>query len=107
MTDGTDRNEAIAEIKSALKQRSGKTWSVRGGKGTSWGWIKIDSPTSRKASEYGYMSEQDRTELASLLGLESVHQQGVSIAASSAYRREYIERANGRVPSKIAEPYWD
>lgn len=42
-----DRNEAIARIKKALKERSGKSWSVTGGRGTAWGWIKIDAPPKR------------------------------------------------------------
>lgn len=42
-----DRNEAIKTIKAALKARSGKSWSVTGGRGTAWGWIKISVPPSR------------------------------------------------------------
>lgn len=41
------RNETIKEIKSALKQRSGKAWSVTGGRGTAWGWITITAPPAR------------------------------------------------------------
>ena len=124
-----DRNEVIKAIKTALKQRSGKAWSVTGGRGTAWGWIKIDSPPARRTSgfrlkagtldlpenyeEYDtgqpdrLMTPADRAELGKLLGLDRVHTQGVSIAASSEYYREYLDRANGRTPSKIAEPYWD
>jgi hypothetical protein len=43
-----DRNDAIKRIKSALKKRSGKDWSVTGGKGTAWGWIEIDAPPRRR-----------------------------------------------------------
>ena len=53
------------------------------------------------------MSPADRAELGRLLGKESVHFQGVKIAASSDYYREYIERAEGRTPTEIAKPYWD
>lgn len=42
-----DRDEAIKRIKAALKRRSGKPWSVTGGRGTAWGWIKIDAPPKR------------------------------------------------------------
>lgn len=125
-----ERNEAIAAIKSALKRRSGKSWSVRGGTGTAWGWITINAPPSRQTfrtrlregctvdlpenyEEYdsgrigGYLSPADRAELAKLLGLDSVHCQGVSIPASYEYRREYVDRAEGRQPSVIGTPYWD
>jgi hypothetical protein len=36
------RNETIKRIKAALRRRSGRTWSVTGGKGTGWGWITIE-----------------------------------------------------------------
>lgn len=42
-----DRNETITAIRTALKNRSGKQWSVTGGRGTAWGWISISSPKSR------------------------------------------------------------
>lgn len=124
------RDEAIKEIKSALKRRSGKLWSVTGGRGTAWGWITIDATPARKTWGYrlkadavndwpesyeGYdtgepgrtMTPADGEELAKLLGIEAAHHQGVSIASSNAYYQEYIDRANGRKPSVIAEPYWD
>lgn len=127
-----DRDETIQRIKSALEKRSGKKWSVTGGRGTAWGWITIDAPPARRTygnrlkvdaspaqlpqdyEEYntgkpgGYSSPQDRIELGSLLGLDgAAHCQGVSVPSSSAHYREYIERAEGRKPAEIAQPYWD
>ena len=55
----------------------------------------------------GYMTEADRQELAVLLGLESVHIQGESIPAGLDYYREYLDRANGRVPTTFGKQYWD
>jgi len=104
-----DRNETIAILKAELKRRSRKVWSVTGGKGTAWGWITITAPPKR-CNEFGSMTEDDRAELAALLGFENVaavHHQGASIAASRAYRAEYIARAEGRTPEVIAQPYWD
>lgn len=100
-----DRDDAIKAIKTALKNRSRKSWSVTGGKGTAWGWIKIQAPPKRL--DGSRMSDEDRADLASLLGLSSVHGQGCMIAASSAHYREYVDRAEGREPAAIAEPYWD
>lgn len=40
----TSRDRAITAIRRALKARSGKDWSVTGGRGTSWGWIRISVP---------------------------------------------------------------
>lgn len=123
------RAAVIARIKAALERRSGKRWSVTGGTGTAYGWITVNAPPARRTWEWrlkagaldypgnygehntgqrgGHSSPEDRAELAKLLGLDGIHFQGLSIAASSEYRREYVDRAEGRVPRKIATPYWD
>jgi hypothetical protein len=41
------RDDAISAIRTALRKRSGKAWSVKGGRGTSSGWITISSPPRR------------------------------------------------------------
>lgn len=124
------RKAVIKRIKTALQQRSGKAWSVTGGSGTAYGWLMIDAPPARctchavlppgavgNPSDYievdtgmpgGYMTVADRQELAGLLGLDKpVHCQGESIMSSHDAYREYIDRAEGRVPVKIAKMYWD
>lgn len=127
----TDRNAVIARIRMALKRRSGKAWSVTGGTGTAWGWIHLDAPPARRTwrertiwnlerpdypayEEYdsgmpgGHTSPAERMELGALLGFDKpVHFQGHNIAASTEYRREYLDRAEGREPRAIAQPYWD
>jgi hypothetical protein len=123
-----DRDEAIRRIKDGLKRRSGKAWSVRGGRGTAWGWISVDAVPKRRtwhyvpgadgsyadnleaddpSKPYGHMGPADRAELAELLGLDGVHYQGHSIPASGAHYREYVDRAEGREPSVEGERYWD
>jgi len=128
---GLDRDGAIREIRTALKRRSGKTWSVTGGRGTAWGWITIDAPPARRTShcvkragvltdnpgDYeeietgvpgGSMTVAERAELGTLLGLDRpVHCQGESIPAGTDYRLEYIDRANGRTPTTHGKQYWD
>jgi hypothetical protein len=103
--DYTDRDTAIAEIKKSLRKRSGKTWSVKGGRGTSWGWITITAPPAR-CNPFGSMNDDDIRELSALLDMD-VHHQGADVAASAAHRREYVARAQGRTPDAIAAPYWD
>lgn len=106
--DETDRNDAIKIIRQALKERSGKTWSVTGGRGTAWGWIEIQAPPARRVQPYDYTSEAECAELGELLGLDRpAHCQGVSIPASGAYRREYVARARGLEPPCYGQPYWD
>jgi hypothetical protein len=131
-----DRDDAIKLIREALKKRSGKAWSVTGGRGTGWGWITIAAPPARRVGhklnpEYGdvnvhrtdvpmyvdnvdapkeerwYTSEADCAELAQLLGLEHAHCQGVSIPAASDYRRWYVAAARGLEPIGNPTPYWD
>lgn len=109
MTDTTyiDRDEAIKRIRTALRARSGKAWSVTGGRGTAWGWINIDAPPARRTAD-GYITEEDRTELGTLLGLDKpVHHQGQSVPDGSVYREEYVERAEGRTPTRFGTPDWD
>lgn len=43
-----DRNEAIDRIRKGLRRRSGKAWTVRGGRGTAWGWIRVEAPPRRR-----------------------------------------------------------
>ena len=125
-----DRKETIARIKTALQKRSGKTWSVTGGKGTAYGWLTIDAPPARctwmwrlkegatentmeNYEEYdtgnpgGHMSPADQAELKALLQFDSLPYQGILIMASNEAYREYIDRAEGRTPTTIAKPYWD
>lgn len=109
--DYTDRNTAIKAIRSSLKERSGKAWSVRGGTGTAWGWITISSPPARQQEE-GYMSAEDAAELHELLGInyrpkEGVRTQHVLVPASAEYRKEHVARAQGREPEVTGTPYWD
>ncbi len=126
-----DRNETIQRIRKALKARSGKAWSVTGGRGTAWGWITVEAPPSRRTWAHRLkagaimdrpedyeayccgesdrcMSPEDQAELAQLFGMDvRMCNQNVSIPASSDHYREYIERAEGRTPAKIAQDYWD
>lgn len=99
-----DRDETIKLIKTALKRRSGKPWSVTGGRGTAWGWITIDAQPKFHKDETKL--KQLHHELGQLLG-KDIHHQGEHVPASSDYYREYVDRAEGRTPSKIAKPYWD
>lgn len=100
-----DRDETIARIRAGLRKRTGKSWSVRGHRGTAWGWITIASPPARMD---GYtMRDSERVELAAALGLERVHQQGESVPSSGDYYREYVDRAEGRTPTRHGKPYWD
>jgi hypothetical protein len=121
MIAALDRDTVIRTIRASLRRRSGKAWSVTGGRGTAYGWITIDVPPSRRRWQWdgitpthseghacGHASLVERDELARLLGLTApVHFQGHSIPAGHDYYREYLDRAEGRTPSVLGTPYWD
>lgn len=112
-----DRNGMMRAIREALQKRSGKVWSVTGGKGTAWGWLSIDAPPARRTwsnrplahnpgghmpgaenwEEYdkgapGYgSSPAERAELAELLGVDLVHSQGESVPPGAW--KQYLCRA--------------
>lgn len=100
----------VKGARAALKKRSGKTWSVKRGTGTSSGWVSISVPPRQLVD--GRMTQEDAIELNRLLGRDYNPNPGVSITsiqvpASVDYRTEFIDRAHGREPRVIAKPYWD
>jgi hypothetical protein len=103
-----NRDEAIARIRAGLKKRTGRSWSVKGGRGTAWGWITIGAPPKRLVDGYR-LSDVDRAELAKTLGLplSDVHGQGISVPASSEYYRAHVERAETGSTERDPKPYWD
>lgn len=106
--DEWDRNNVIKRIKSGLLKR-GFDYSVTGGRGTAWGWIYIDLLPSVERLLTPENRKQAYIDLYRALGFEPRQflTSGVSVAASSDYYREYVDRAEGRKPAKIAVPYWD
>lgn len=113
------RDETIQRIRRALRERTGRSWSVAGGRGTAYGWITIQAPPARQVCaregacgpdcqhSRGYTAPEDLALLALALRRQSVHFQGESIPASSEYYAEYVDRAEGRVPAVCGTPYWD
>jgi hypothetical protein len=118
-----DRDAGIKLIRTALRQRSGKVWSVTGGRGTAYGWLTIMAPPARRicthwannsecptpercAAHRYYMSDADSIELAALLGIEHVHEQGQSVPPDD--RRLWVVRAQtGESCSYHSRPSWD
>jgi hypothetical protein len=108
MDEDLTRETVIQRIKSALERRSGKKWSVTGGRGTTRGWLKISSPPQRR-DRYGRMTPEDRAGLAALLGVSParIRPDYESIPDQDDYYREYIDRAEGREPRVRGKPDWD
>jgi hypothetical protein len=94
-----DRNEAISRIKAALRSKTGKSWSVRGDRGTAWGWIEV-LPLPKEQPEKGQMSPEQSRLLATAFGLDApVHYQGLSISPEE--RAAYVARAEKPLPSHL------
>ena len=125
----TDRDETVVALRAALKRRGPGfglkpgDLTVKTGRGTSWGWIKIDAAPrvfrdAKAAARAAGATDDDAHDagraaevavlrkLHELLG-ESPSRSSVSIPASSDYRTEYVDRAEGRAPRVIGKPYWD
>ena len=101
-----DRNEAIKRIRTALRRRSGKAWSVKGGRGTAWGWIHIDVSSALRDDITALTGR--RNQLRALLGFDLArYPSSETVPASSAYYAEYVDRAEGRTPTVYGTPYWD
>lgn len=110
------RDATIQAIRAALKRRSGKDWSVKGGRGSDWGWLRITAPLRRRVRIHGdpfpeetaQVTLEDRTELAELLGFpgetDSPYRR---VPDTPDYYREFIDRAEGRVPSVCGVWIWD
>lgn len=125
-----DRGDLIKAIKTSLRTRSGKTWSVTGGTGTAYGWIKITAPPVRRTahsqlkagatttnpSDYetvdtgvigGSMTQADQDHLSRLMGCK-VYRDGVSIPSQNDARRVYVCRALYGHPGHFTwEANWD
>lgn len=100
-----NRDTAIEAIRQGLKSRGhGSIFSVKGGRGTSWGWISITTKPSRHVDYH--MTEADRILLAELLDTP-VHYQGESVPAATDYRLQAIQRAWGVPVTVIPTRYWD
>ena len=101
------RAEAIAEIRTALRKRTGKAWTVKGGRGSGWSWLTITAPP-RRCDESGTMTVEDRDELAAALGIEPhMAHQGVLVPGGGYYWHEYLARARGETPTVYGKPSWD
>lgn len=89
---GIDRDQAIKAIRKALRAKTGRAWSVTGGRGTSWGWITITAPPARR-DQYGSMVDIDRAALAEAIGVPvaHVHSQGILVPNGTAARREILD----------------
>lgn len=133
IVENGDRNSVIKVIKDALKKRTGVTWSVTGGRGTAYGWIRIDAPPARRCrttrlkegatntnpeSWEWYedpsitdrsMTLADNAKLSKALGIEgSIHCQGESIPSDWSHYKEYVARALYGTPGHFkGVQYWD
>jgi hypothetical protein len=99
--------ETIKTIRTELKRRTGKTWSVTRGSGTAYGWLRITAPPARQTGEFEYMTEEDIKTLGEAMGFDRpISRQGLSVPASTEHYREYVNRAKG-LPFEVAQAYWD
>ena len=111
-----DRNEATKRLRRALRALTGKSWSVRGGKGTGYGWISVDTPKSRRThtaegevapegtSDYSrHMSPAERRELGALLGAPQRFEDGELVAVAHHQGHSIRPRDRDHVLRRLEE----
>lgn len=89
-----ERKEAKARIKAALKEITGKRWSVTFDRGTAAGWIKIHALPSNRVDEFT-MSEEDQEILKDALGLDRWNVAG-GFALDPRCRAGFVRRLEAR-----------
>ncbi len=89
----SERASTISHIRTALRERSGKRWSVCGGRGTAYSWITISAPDMRLDAN-GTMTDADTQELHRLLSMGGAVRPG-SISVEARRRLEFVRRARG------------
>lgn len=97
------RDEAIERIRAALKRRAGRSWSVRGGRGTAWSWIEVSAPPARR-NEFGGISAEDANELSRIFGIGRHHFTGGCWSISREERERMVARAEGPNLEDLARP---
>lgn len=103
MTTERDRDLAIAQIRATLKRRTGRLWSVRGGRGTSWGWIRVSAPSDRIID--GRHSDEDVSALAEIFEEPATNFRNANgFAISPPERRAVVLRISFDRIKLIADP---
>jgi hypothetical protein len=126
---GQDRDATIKALRVALKAKTGRAWSVTGGRGTAWGWITITAPAARRtytrvlkegAEEFrpeSYewvntgepdrsMSPEDSATLSAIFG--DCHHQGIKVdPRGKDYERHLALAIHGEDLGFKSESHWD
>lgn len=98
--------DVAALIKANLKARTGRSWSVKIEKGSAYGWMTISS-MPKDFNDWA-MKDEDRAQLAAVLGLDYVHNQGEKVPPQSDFYRLYLARAmTGTDLGYTASPNWN
>lgn len=96
-----------AWLKKALKVATGRAWSVRGSRGTAYGWLNVSAPKDREEGPYGYTSEEDRVLLREAFQTERIHHQGYMIPSSRGFYWQAAQAVTGRPITIHGVRDWD
>lgn len=92
------RSEVTKKIKQDLKQRTNRTWSVSGHRGTGWGWLTIEAPKARRV-DHKTNPKFDQTKLSyeqtELPWIECEPEEGQEGYYTSQEDREILAEALG------------
>ena len=101
-----ERGAFVKRLRSALKARTGRSWSVKGSTGTSWCWIDVCAPPARKHDHR--MTSEDESLLAAVMNERRGISGNISIPPTRGHRTAALAAALGIEPIiPKAEHAWD
>jgi hypothetical protein len=107
------------DLGKALKEATGRTWSVSRSRGTASSWVNVDAPPARRTCEWdgvtpapkgqGYSCQNDREVLGKAVHAPGgvAHPQGESIPPDPGCRERVYDLVKGRSDPAVCKPNWD
>lgn len=111
-------NTFTKDLAQALKEATGRSWSVKHGSGTGYGYVSVDAPPKRRVCEWdgktrattghGYSCEDDRQVLGNLLNDgRPAHSQGETISPDPGCRERAYDLVRGHPEPAACRRDWD
>lgn len=114
-----DKDTFTQDLGKALKEATGRTWSVSRSRGTASSWVNVDAPPARRTCEWdgvtpapkgqGYSCQNDREVLGKAVHAPGgvAHPQGESIPPDPGCRERVYDLVKGRSDPAVCKPNWD
>lgn len=97
-------DDTVKFIRTALKIRTGRSWSVTRGTGTGYGWIKI-APPAKRCDGFN-VNEEDRATLEAILG-HAARGGKYTVPDDNKYYLATVQQICNVEVTVDPQPYWD